>query len=63
MTNAEYVERELRRALKEGAGGPVETVRVKAEGPTGDSRWLALPVDVYEVMITATVEAVAEREE
>jgi hypothetical protein len=63
MTNAEYVEREFRKALKEGAGGPVETVRVKAEGPTGSSRWLSLSVDVYEAMITATVDAVAEQGE
>jgi hypothetical protein len=58
MTDAEYIERELRKALKEGAGGPVETVRVKAEGPTGSSRWVSLPVEVYKTMITATVDAV-----
>lgn len=63
MTDAEYVEYEFRKALREGAGGSVETIRVKAEGPTGSSRWVTLRVAEFEQMITATTAAVAERGE
>lgn len=63
MTWAEYVESELRKALREGAGGPVETIRVKAEGPYGSSRWVTLTVAEYEKVITAATAAVPERGE
>lgn len=62
MTDAEYVERELRKALRDDRG-PVEIVRIKAEGPYGDSRWLNIPAKEYERMIKATVAIVAERGE
>lgn len=61
MTHAEYVEREFRKALEAGAGGPVETVRVKAEGPTGSSRRVSLTVPEFEALIGGTVAKVAER--
>lgn len=63
MTDAEYVESELRKALREDAGEPVETVRIKAEGPCGSSRWVTVSAAEYETMITATVAAVAKRGE
>lgn len=63
MTNAEYVEHELRKALRKGGGGPVETVKIKAEGPTGSSRWVSLTVPEFEALITVTVAKVAERGE
>lgn len=62
MTDAEYVGRELRKALEDGPGGPVETVRIKAEGPNRDSRWVSLTVDEYRELIRATVARVSERE-
>lgn len=64
MTDAEYVEHEFRKGLREhGGSGPVETVRVKVEGPYGSSRWVTLRRTEFERMTTATVEAVSERGE
>ncbi len=60
MTDAEYVEREFRKALW-NEGSPIETVRVKAEGPCGSSRWVSLSVPEFEKLIAATVAAVSER--
>lgn len=71
MTDAEYIELELRKALEvtsgprrdgEDGGAPL-TVRIKAEGVHRDSRWLTLTVPEFEALITGTVAKVAEREE
>lgn len=62
MTDAEYTEHELRKALRDDHG-PVETIRVKAEGPYGSSRWVTLTVAEYEKVITAATAAVSERGE
>jgi hypothetical protein len=62
MTDAEYVGREFRKALKDRDGGPVETVRVKAEGPTGSSRWVTVSVGTWERMIAAGVAAIGKSE-
>ncbi|MFE0472601.1 hypothetical protein ACFW2V_13400 [Streptomyces sp. NPDC058947] len=61
MTNAEYIESEFRKALRDDHG-PVETIRVKAEGPYGSSRWVSLPVAAFEAMTTAAANAMTEPE-
>lgn len=69
MTDAEYIERELRRALKITDGrewptdddGEPKKIRIKAEGPHGSSRWLLVTVPVFEAMIAGTV-ALVKRE-
>lgn len=64
MTDAEYVAYEFSKGLAEhGDSGPVESVRVKVEGPYGSSRWVTLRRAEFERMTAAMVEAVAERGE
>lgn len=70
MNDAEYVERELRKALEVMDGrkwptdddGEPKKIRIKAEGPHGSSRWLLLTVPEFEALIAGTVAKVAERE-
>lgn len=70
MTDTEYIERELRKALEITDGrewptdddGEPKKIRFKAEGPHGSSRWLLVTVPEFEALIMATVAKVAERE-
>lgn len=70
MDDAEYIGRELRKALEIANGGEWPTdedgepkkIRFKAEGPHGSSRWLPLTVPEFEALIRGTVAKVAERE-